>query len=272
MLEQLLVGLRQHVAERLDLLRRADAGDDVLALRVHQELAVEHVLAARRVAREADAGAESLAHVAEHHRLDVDGGAPLGRDAVQPAVADGAVVAPRSGTPPRSRPRAARTGSSGKSTPACALDLRLELGDELLERLGRAGRSPASRRTPASSRRGSPRTDRGPPCSRASCRARRRRTSRRSGGSCPRRSARSPTSRPGRRRSCRSARGSGPCPSCRASRRARRSGPRRAAGSSGRRTSRRRAPPSWPSRRGSRRRAPSAASCRRCRTRCRRRW
>ena len=39
--------------------RRADAGDDVLALRVHQELAVELALARRRVAREGDAGALS---------------------------------------------------------------------------------------------------------------------------------------------------------------------------------------------------------------------
>ena len=38
---QLLVGLRHHLFELADRLRRADAGDDVLALRVDQEFAVE---------------------------------------------------------------------------------------------------------------------------------------------------------------------------------------------------------------------------------------
>ncbi len=38
---QLLVGLRHHLLELADRLRRADAGDDVLALGVDQELAVE---------------------------------------------------------------------------------------------------------------------------------------------------------------------------------------------------------------------------------------
>ena len=52
--------------------RRADAGDDVLALRVHEELAVELLLAGRWIARERDAGAGIVAEVAEHHRHDVD--------------------------------------------------------------------------------------------------------------------------------------------------------------------------------------------------------
>jgi len=38
------------------MLRRADAGDDILALCVDQELAVELVIAGRRVAGEGDAG------------------------------------------------------------------------------------------------------------------------------------------------------------------------------------------------------------------------
>ena len=40
-LDELVERLGQHVAHRLDRLRRADAGDDVLALRVREELAVE---------------------------------------------------------------------------------------------------------------------------------------------------------------------------------------------------------------------------------------
>ena len=56
--------------------------DDVLALRVDEVLAVEDVLAGRRVAREADAGAGALALVAEDHLDDVDGGADVVRDLV----------------------------------------------------------------------------------------------------------------------------------------------------------------------------------------------
>ena len=51
-----VVRLGQDLAHLLDRLRRADAGDDVLALRVDEELAVDARLAGGRVAREADAG------------------------------------------------------------------------------------------------------------------------------------------------------------------------------------------------------------------------
>ena len=78
-----------------DLLRRADAGDHVLALRVDQEFAVELLLAGRRIAREGDAGRRGLAHVAEHHGLHVDRGAPAFRNVVQAAIGDGALVHPR---------------------------------------------------------------------------------------------------------------------------------------------------------------------------------
>ncbi len=77
-----------------DVLRRADAGDDVLALRVDQELAVQLALAGRGVAGEGNAGGRGLAHVAEHHRLHVDGGAPGFRDVVQLAVGHRARVHP----------------------------------------------------------------------------------------------------------------------------------------------------------------------------------
>ena len=69
-------------------------GDDVLALRVGKELAVERLLAGRRVARERDAGRRGLAPVAEDHRLDVDGGAPVVGDVVEPAVGLRALVVP----------------------------------------------------------------------------------------------------------------------------------------------------------------------------------
>ena len=75
--DQLGVGLGQQPLHLRDRLGRAHARDDVLALRVDEELAVQHRLAGRGVAREADAGARALALVAEHHLDDVDGGADV---------------------------------------------------------------------------------------------------------------------------------------------------------------------------------------------------
>ncbi len=77
-----------------DLLRRADTGDHVLALGVDQKLAVKFLLAGRRIAREGDAGGGGLAHISEHHGLDVDRGAPAFRNVVEPAIGDGALVHP----------------------------------------------------------------------------------------------------------------------------------------------------------------------------------
>jgi hypothetical protein len=102
-LQQLSIGLGQRLlhADLAGLgpgarqrLRRADAGDDVLALGVDQELAVEGVFAGRGVAGEADARGAVIAHIAEDHGLDVDGGPPVGGDVVQPAIGDGAGVHP----------------------------------------------------------------------------------------------------------------------------------------------------------------------------------
>ncbi len=78
-----------------DRLRRADAGDHVLALRIDEEFAVEALLAGRRVAGEGDAGRRRVTHVAEHHGLDVDGSAPAFRNRMQAPVGDGALVHPR---------------------------------------------------------------------------------------------------------------------------------------------------------------------------------
>ena len=80
--EQLRVRLRQQLVHPLDRLGRADSGDDVLALRVLEELAVEPALAGGRVAREADARPGAVALVPEDHLDDVDGGAEVVRDLV----------------------------------------------------------------------------------------------------------------------------------------------------------------------------------------------
>ena len=128
-------GVARLFAGDRQMLRRADAGDDILALRVDEVFAVELVGAGRRIAGERDAGRAILAHIAEHHRLDVDRGAPLGGDIVQPAVGHGAGVVPRAehggdGTP-QLLVRVLRERLAG-----LALDDLLEAGGERLPILG----------------------------------------------------------------------------------------------------------------------------------------
>ena len=115
--------------------RGADAGDNVLALRVHQILAEEGVLAGGRVAGEADAGAGGVAHVAEDHALHVDGGAQPVVDAIDAAIGLGAVAVPT-----------AEDGVAGcdqllqrvlrEVLAALLLDELLVLDDDLFEGLG----------------------------------------------------------------------------------------------------------------------------------------
>ena len=91
-----LVVHRRHVAlELADLGRRADARHHVLALGVGQVLAVQLLLAGVGVARERHAGAGVVAHVAEDHRHDVDGGAEVVGDLLAVAVVVGALAEPR---------------------------------------------------------------------------------------------------------------------------------------------------------------------------------
>ena len=65
-----------------DRLWRADSGNDVLALGVQEELAVEAGLARGRIARETDSGRRRLVLVAEDHAPDVDRRAEIVRDLV----------------------------------------------------------------------------------------------------------------------------------------------------------------------------------------------
>ena len=88
----------------------SDAGDDVLALGIHQKVAIELLGAVGRVARKGDAGRRGLALVAKGHGLDVDGGAELVGNAVLLAVDAGALVHP-----------AAKDGLDGKAQ----LELRI---------------------------------------------------------------------------------------------------------------------------------------------------
>jgi hypothetical protein len=95
-LEQLVVRLRQLIRHLIDAERRATSGNDVLALRVDQELTVELLFARRRIARERDARSRVVTKVAEHHRNDVDGSAKVVGDTVHPAVVHRLLERPRS--------------------------------------------------------------------------------------------------------------------------------------------------------------------------------
>ena len=66
--------------------RVADAGNDVLALGVDQVVTIELLGAVGCVTREGNAGCRSVALVAEHHALYVDGGAEVVGDLVLLAV------------------------------------------------------------------------------------------------------------------------------------------------------------------------------------------
>jgi len=73
-----------------------NAGDDVLALGVDQVFAIHLVFAGARIASEAHAGRAVVAHVAEHHRDDIDGGtvSHLRGDVEFTAVVDGPLARP----------------------------------------------------------------------------------------------------------------------------------------------------------------------------------
>ena len=88
-------GLGHGCLERGDCLRGAHAGHHILALGVEEVLAKELPLAGVGIAREGHARARGLAHVAEHHRLDVDRRAPVIGKSIDPAVVHGAASEPR---------------------------------------------------------------------------------------------------------------------------------------------------------------------------------
>ncbi len=85
----MVVGFGHDLFQLGNRLRRADTGNYVFALRVYQELAVEHFFSCGRVARESYARAGVVAHVAEHHCLYVRGGADGVRNLFHAAVVDG---------------------------------------------------------------------------------------------------------------------------------------------------------------------------------------
>ena len=92
---ELRVDFGEYLRHLRDGHRRADACDDVFALRVDQEFAHQALLAGRGVPRERDARAGRIAQVAERHHLHVDRGAPAVGDVVIHAVDVCAGVVPR---------------------------------------------------------------------------------------------------------------------------------------------------------------------------------
>ncbi len=94
--EELLVAFREGGGHGVEGFGDADAGDDVFALGVAEEVAVGPVLAGGGVAGERDPGAGVVAFVAEDHGLDVDGGAEIVGDAFELAVVAGASAVPGS--------------------------------------------------------------------------------------------------------------------------------------------------------------------------------
>ena len=133
--EQVVVGLAVdlgHVGQRH---RVADAGDDVLALRVLQVVAVDALLAAGRVAGEGDPGAGVHAEVAEDHRLHVDRRAEVLGDPLLAAVEPRAVGVPGLEDRP-DREVHLLTGVLGEVVAGLLLDDRLEPLDQCAQVVG----------------------------------------------------------------------------------------------------------------------------------------
>ena len=190
--EQLVV---RRLVDALEVGQRdgvADAGDDVLALRVLQVVAVDALGAGGGVAGEGHPGAGVVAEVAEDHRAHVDRGAEVGGDALLAAVEDGALGVPgpedrqhgqvellarvlREGPPAlllddllvASSTRASRSSASSSrspSTPAspCA-------AQRLLEQVARRCRAPSGRTSTAAGGRSPRRSARWPPAPASPC-------------------------------------------------------------------------------------------------------
>ena len=93
-LDELVIGLGELLGHLSDGHGGTHAGHHILALGIGQELAHQLLLAGSGITGECNAGAAVVAHVAEGHGLDIDGGAPGVGDVVVAAVHVGAGVVP----------------------------------------------------------------------------------------------------------------------------------------------------------------------------------
>src|SRR3989442_13335664 len=83
---ELIVTFRHDLLQFKKRHRRADAGDHIFALRIHQEFAINLLRADCRITREANAGTAGLAKIPEYHCLHIDGGSQQVIDVVNAAV------------------------------------------------------------------------------------------------------------------------------------------------------------------------------------------
>ena len=116
----------------------ADSRHHVLALGVDQELPVKPVLPRGRVAGEGHPRRRGVAHVAEHHGLDVDGRAPALRDVVHAPVELGALVHP-AGEDGADRAPELGLGILGEGLAQLFLNGGLVVGDDLFPVRGGQG-------------------------------------------------------------------------------------------------------------------------------------
>ena len=131
----MVVDLGHGPFELADRKRRAHAGYDVFALRVHQVFTEENLLAGGGIAGEAYARAGVLAEIAENHGLHVDRGAQPVIDVIDAAIGLGAFVlpAPENGV---TRGRELFERLLRKVLAGFLLHQLLVLGDDVLQRLG----------------------------------------------------------------------------------------------------------------------------------------
>ena len=84
--KELLIALRKILSQLRNRLRRADTCHNVLALCIDQILTEDALCAGCGVSRESNTGAGGIAHVAEHHRLNIDSGSQLIGNVIHAAV------------------------------------------------------------------------------------------------------------------------------------------------------------------------------------------
>ena len=72
------VGTVTFFANKGQMLRRPNTGDNIFALRIDQVLAVKNIFACRGVAGKRHTRGTIVAHVAKDHRLNIDGRTPRG--------------------------------------------------------------------------------------------------------------------------------------------------------------------------------------------------
>ena len=92
--QEALVGLGQLAGHHFNLLGRADAGDYIFPLRVHQVLTPHFPLTCAGVARKGHTRARSVAHIAKDHGDDADGRAQIVSNFLVVAVVHGALAVP----------------------------------------------------------------------------------------------------------------------------------------------------------------------------------